>query len=177
MRREDLLSRSDDALGILLVRLDQLAAECDRAQSQGGGNRINEEKFQVLFSVLLKVNTKKRDNFHCLLSQIAKDAATEEACELVTASKNLVKKLTSSSIDSDLSENCSACVDRIRKLCEKCSEMAAFTGSPVHTRNIILRVHDVASACRDVLRRPNTQQSEHLAEMLTSLLRSLRVFE
>lgn len=48
MRRDELLSRSDDALAVLLVRLDQLAAQCDRAQSQGGGHHINEEKFQVL---------------------------------------------------------------------------------------------------------------------------------
>lgn len=47
MRRDELLSRSDDALAVLLVRLDQLAAQCDRAQSQGGGHHINEEKFQV----------------------------------------------------------------------------------------------------------------------------------
>lgn len=53
MKREDLLSRSDDALGILLVRLDQLAAECDRAQFQGGGHQINEEKFQVRLSNFL----------------------------------------------------------------------------------------------------------------------------
>lgn len=46
-RREDLLAKSDAALAVLLVRLDQLAAQCDLAQSQGGGAQINEEKFQV----------------------------------------------------------------------------------------------------------------------------------
>ncbi|KAK6620808.1 hypothetical protein RUM43_011104 [Polyplax serrata] len=154
MKREDLLTRCDDTLGILLVRLDQLAAECDKAQYQGGGHNMNEEKFQV-----------------------AKDAVTEEACELVAVSRNLVKQLTSTSTDAELAESCSGCLDRLKKLCERCAEMSAHTGAPVHTRNIILRVHDVASACRKVLRRPTTQQSEHLAEMLTSLLRSLRVFE
>lgn len=109
--------------------------------------------------------------------QVAKDAVTEEACELVAVSRNLVKQLTSTSTDSELAESCSGCLDRLKKLCERCAEMSAHTGAPVHTRNIILRVHDVASACRKVLRRPTTQQSEHLAEMLTSLLRSLRVFE
>lgn len=46
-RREELLNRSDDALAVLLVKLDQLAAQCDRAQSQGGGHHINQERFQV----------------------------------------------------------------------------------------------------------------------------------
>lgn len=108
---------------------------------------------------------------------MAKDAISEEACELVSASKNLVKRLTSQATDAELAEGCSACLQHLRRLSERCSEMAAHTAAPLHTRNIILRVHDVASACRDVLRKPTTQQSEHLANVLASLLRSLRVFE
>lgn len=108
---------------------------------------------------------------------MAKDSVSDEACELVTASKNLVKRLTSPSTDTELAESCSICLQHLRRLSERCSEMAAHTGAPLHTRNIILRVHDVASACREVLRRPTAQQSEHLANVLTSLLRSLKVFE
>lgn len=100
-----------------------------------------------------------------------------ESCEMVSASKNLVKRLTSSVTDTELADGCSCCLQHLRRLSECCSDMAAYTPSPLHTRNIVLRVHDVANAVRDVLRSPTSHSSEHLAGVLSSLLRSLRVFE
>ena len=59
----EIRDKNDDALGILLVRLDQLAAECDRAQGQGGGHHINEEKFQVIFFLLFQYQGRVKDEY------------------------------------------------------------------------------------------------------------------
>lgn len=45
--RELLLAKTDVAMASLLVRLDQVAAQCSAAQVHGGGRLISEEKFQV----------------------------------------------------------------------------------------------------------------------------------
>lgn len=45
--RENLLAKTDVAMANLLVRLDQVAAQCSVAQVHGGGRLISEEKFQV----------------------------------------------------------------------------------------------------------------------------------
>lgn len=45
--RENLLAKTDAAMASLLVRLDQVAAQCNAAQVHGGGRLICEEKFQV----------------------------------------------------------------------------------------------------------------------------------
>lgn len=45
--RENLLAKTDVAMASLLVRLDQVAAQCNAAQVHGGGRLICEEKFQV----------------------------------------------------------------------------------------------------------------------------------
>lgn len=46
--RENLLAKTDVAMASLLVRLDQVAAQCSAAQVHGGGRFISEEKFQVI---------------------------------------------------------------------------------------------------------------------------------
>lgn len=43
----NILAKTDVAMGSLLVRLDQIAAQCSAAQFHGGGRLISEEKFQV----------------------------------------------------------------------------------------------------------------------------------
>lgn len=45
--RENLLAKTDVAMANLLVRLDQVAAQCSAAQARGGGAQMCEEKFQV----------------------------------------------------------------------------------------------------------------------------------
>lgn len=53
--RENLLAKTDVAMASLLVRLDQVAAQCNAAQIHGGGRLICEEKFQVS-DVILNVS-------------------------------------------------------------------------------------------------------------------------
>lgn len=45
--RENLLAKTDVAMASLLVRLDQVAAQCNAAQNHGGGRLMCEDKFQV----------------------------------------------------------------------------------------------------------------------------------
>lgn len=45
--RENLLAKTDVAMANLLVRLDQVAAQCSAAQVRGGGTLMCEKKFQV----------------------------------------------------------------------------------------------------------------------------------
>lgn len=47
--RENMLAKTDVAMANLLVRLDQVAAQCSAAQVHGGGSLMCEEKFQVSF--------------------------------------------------------------------------------------------------------------------------------
>lgn len=56
--RENLLAKTDVAMASLLVRLDQVAAQCSAAQVHGGGRFISEEKFQVSRSYTNVVNCK-----------------------------------------------------------------------------------------------------------------------
>lgn len=53
--RENLLAKTDVAMASLLVRLDQVAAQCSAAQVHGGGRFISEEKFQVSLETLLLI--------------------------------------------------------------------------------------------------------------------------
>lgn len=55
--RENMLAKTDVAMANLLVRLDQVAAQCSAAQVHGGGTLMCEEKFQVLeqFQRILKI--------------------------------------------------------------------------------------------------------------------------
>lgn len=46
--RENMLAKTDVAMANLLVRLDQVAAQCSTAQMHGGGTLMCEEKFQVI---------------------------------------------------------------------------------------------------------------------------------
>lgn len=54
--RENLLAKTDVAMASLLVRLDQVAAQCSAAQIHGGGRLICEEKFQVYFHLQSKMH-------------------------------------------------------------------------------------------------------------------------
>lgn len=49
--RDILLAKTDVAMASLLVRLDQVAAQCSAAQVHGGGRLISEEKFQVIYTI------------------------------------------------------------------------------------------------------------------------------
>lgn len=51
--RENLLAKTDVAMSSLLMRLDQVAAQCSVAQVHGGGRMMCEEKFQVNLPMIL----------------------------------------------------------------------------------------------------------------------------
>nr|CAD7394722.1 unnamed protein product [Timema cristinae] len=138
-----------------------VVAQCSQAQAAGGGSRMDEGSFQV-----------------------AKASLTEEARQLVTASKLLVKSATSPA-GLDLPENLANCLHRLRRLTDLAADLTSYTTSPLQTRNLVVKVRDVASVFRETLvsaLNAGTQESlllaraENLASVLATLLRSLRVF-
>ncbi|GAB0097417.1 FERM domain-containing protein [Sergentomyia squamirostris] len=160
MSVETLLAKTDVAMAGLLVKLDQIAAMCSAAQAAGGGISIDEDKFQN-----------------------ARDELTDQALALVTASKLLVVALSDPSLAS-LPEHLTSCLTALRRITELAQDMTRHTSSPLQTRNIVLKVHDVASSFRELAgvkigvlgAGQLALQAECLANMLATLLRSLRVF-
>ncbi|KAK5650693.1 hypothetical protein RI129_001722 [Pyrocoelia pectoralis] len=162
--RENLLTKTDAAMGSLLIRLDQVAAQCNAAQIHGGGSLMSEEKFQI-----------------------AKDELTSQSLQLVTSSKMLVIAMSDTTLP-DLPENLAICLTILRRLTELCQDLANHTTAPLQTRNLILKVHDVTAAFQHLLtsnidRSSQATIEEHLAceaeslaNVLATLLRSLRVF-
>ncbi|KAJ8919202.1 hypothetical protein NQ315_012190, partial [Exocentrus adspersus] len=162
--RENLLVKTDIAMASLLVRLDQVAAQCNAAQVHGGGRLISEEKFQA-----------------------AKDELTSQSLQLVTSSKMLVIAMSDPSLP-DLPENLAICLTILRRLTELCQDLTNHTTAPLQTRNLILKVHDVTAAFRHLITSDIDRssqkaieehlaaQAESLANVLATLLRSLRVF-
>lgn len=88
----------------------------------------------------------------------------------------------------DLPENLAICLTILRRLTELCQDMANHTTAPLQTRNLILKVRDVTAAFRCLITsnfdRSSQKaiedhlaaQAESLANVLATLLRSLRVF-
>lgn len=157
---ETLLAKTDIAMAGLLVKLDQVAAQCTAAQAAGGGANIDEEKFEK-----------------------ARDELTEQALTLVSASKLLVVAMSDPTLSS-LPEHLTSCLTSIRRITELTQDMIRHTSAPLQTRNIVLKVHDVASSFRELAgvqvgplgAGQLALQAECLANVLATLLRSLRVF-
>lgn len=157
---ESLLAKTDVAMAGLLFKLDQIAAQCSAAQAAGGGVLIDEDKFQK-----------------------ARNELTEKALHLVTASKFLVMAM-SNSTGTQLPEHLTSCLTALRRITELAQDMTKHTSAPLQTRNIVLKVHDVASSFRELAgvetgpfgAGPLALQAECLANVLATLLRSLRVF-
>lgn len=147
----------------LLMKLDQVAALCSAAQQAGGGVNIDETKFEA-----------------------AREELTSEALSLVTASKRLVVALSSDdSTFQTLPEHLTSCLTALRRITELAQDMTRHTCSPLQTRNIVLKIHDVASSFRELAgveigpagaAGKLALQAECLANVLATLLRSLRVF-
>jgi hypothetical protein len=146
----------------LLERLDQVVAQCSRAQAAGGGAQMDETRFQA-----------------------AKDALTNEARQLVTASKLLVKCAMDAATRQELPSNLTSCLQLLHRLTELATDMTVHTTSPLQTRNLVLKVRDVASVFRETLSAALDldvqegillQRADGLASVLATLLRSLRVF-
>lgn len=157
---ESLMAKTDIAMCGLLIKLDQIAAQCSAAQSAGGGEHIDEAKFQQ-----------------------ARNELTEKTLNLVTSSKALVVSM-SNTTPTSLPEHLSASLTALRRITELANDMTKHTSSPLQTRNIVLKVHDVASNFRELAGVQTgplgagalALQAECLANVLATLLRSLRVF-
>lgn len=157
---ETLLYKTSVAMDGLLIKLDQVAANCSAAQTAGGGDCIDELKYQT-----------------------SRDTLTQHGLQLVSASKHLVVVM-SDTVYSSLPEHLTACLTAFRSITELCRELSRFTSTPLQTRNIVLKVHDVASSFRELVgvqigplgAGQLALQAECLANALASLLRSLRVF-
>ncbi|KAH8346497.1 hypothetical protein KR084_001617 [Drosophila pseudotakahashii] len=157
---EALLAKTDVAMAGLLIKLDQVAAQCSVAQAAGGGTSIDEEKFQR-----------------------ARNELTEQTLALVTASKFLVAAMSDMTLIT-LPEHLTSCLTAIRRITELAQDMTRHTSAPLQTRNIVLKVHDVASSFRELVgveigpigAGQLALQAECLANVLATLLRSLRVF-
>lgn len=155
-----LMSKTDVAMAGLLVRLDQIAAQCSAAQTAGGGVLIDEARFQK-----------------------ARNDLTDQALQLVTASKLLVMAM-SEPVGETLPAHLTASLTALRRITELAQDMTKHTTSPLQTRNIVLKIHDVASMFRELAgvetgsagAGPLALQAECLANVLATLLRSLRVF-
>ncbi|XP_073810969.1 uncharacterized protein [Musca autumnalis] len=156
---EALLAKTDVAMAGLLVKLDQVAAQCTAAQAAGGGSSIDEDKFQR-----------------------ARNELTEQTLVLVTASKYLVVAMSDPTLSATLPEHLTSCLTAIRRITELTQDMTRHTSAPLQTRNIVLKVHDVESSFRELVgvQMGNAGQlalqAECLANVLATLLRSLRVF-
>lgn len=162
--REHLLAKTDVAMSSLLVRLDQVATQCTAAQEHGGGRLMCEEKFQT-----------------------AKEDITTQSLQLVHSSKMLVIAMSEPTLP-DLPENLAVCLTILRRLTELCQDLANHTTSPLQTRNLVIKVHDVTAAFRHLvagnidrsspaaIEEHLAAEAESLASVLTTLLRSLRVF-
>lgn len=157
---EALLAKTDVAMAGLLIKLDQVAAQCSAAQSAGGGTSIDEDKFQR-----------------------ARNELTEQTLALVTASKFLVASMSDMTLIT-LPDHLASCLTAIRRITELAQDMTRHTSAPLQTRNIVLKVHDVASSFRELVgvqigpigAGQLALQAECLANVLATLLRSLRVF-
>lgn len=155
-----LLAKTDVAMAGLLVRLDQIAGQCSAAQAAGGGVHIDEVRFQA-----------------------ARSDLTEQALSLVTASKLLVMSM-SEPVGDSFPAHLTTCLTALRRVTELAQDMTKHTTAPLQTRNIVLKIHDVAAMFRELAgvetgpagAGPLALQAECLANVLATLLRSLRVF-
>lgn len=143
--------------------------------------------------MLTYTEMKKKNNVLLVTSrmhiyfQLAKDELTTQSLQLVHSSKMLVIAMSDPSLP-DLPENLAICLTVLRKLTELCQDLSDHTTAPLQTRNLILKVHEVTAAFRHLItsnidRSSRVKIEEHLAaeaeslaNVLTTLLRSLRVF-
>ncbi|CAK1541912.1 unnamed protein product [Leptosia nina] len=174
---ENLLCKTEVAVDGLLQRLHQVAQKCSHQHSHGGGEDIDEGKFQR-----------------------ARSELTSCAVSLVGASRTLVGALGSTS-SSTAAASLADCLGPLRRLADLAQALGRHTSSPLQTRNLVLRVHDVTAAFKElagaemaqIIHEHNAKatrgqetdstlegqlalRAECLANVLATLLRSLRVF-
>ncbi|VVC42556.1 Hypothetical protein CINCED_3A019130 [Cinara cedri] len=161
MRNGCSYSTHRDALAVineLIGRLNEFSDQCNAAQAQGSGAQLDETKFQE-----------------------AKDILCQEARQLVTSSKILIRCYMNPK-SPEFQTNLSQCVTQLRRMTVLSGNMTKHTSSPLQTRNLILKVTDVLHTFHgllidtDVCTETLTRHAEGLANVLAKLLRSLRVF-
>ncbi|KAJ2950883.1 hypothetical protein O0L34_g5247 [Tuta absoluta] len=174
---ENLLCKTEVAVDGLLQRLHQAAQKCSHQHAHGGGEDIDEAKFQR-----------------------ARSELTSCAVSLVGASRTLVGALGSGK-GSNAASALADCLAPLRRLSDLAQALGRHTSAPLQTRNLVLRVHDVTAAFKDlagaemaqIIHEHNAKKSQNqdtdstlegqlalraecLANVLATLLRSLRVF-
>jgi len=113
--------------------------------------------------------------------QEAKDILCQEARQLVTSSKILIRCYMNPK-SPEFQTNLSQCVTQLRRMTVLSGNMTRHTSSPLQTRNLVLKVADVLRTFHgllvdtDVCTETLTRHAEGLANVLAKLLRSLRVF-
>ncbi|KAI5637632.1 FERM central domain-containing protein [Phthorimaea operculella] len=174
---ENLLCKTEVAVDGLLQRLHQAAQKCSHQHAHGGGEDIDEAKFQR-----------------------ARSELTSCAVSLVGASRTLVGALGSGK-GSNAASALADCLAPLRRLSDLAQALGRHTSAPLQTRNLVLRVHDVTAAFKDlagaemaqIIHEHNAKKNQNqdtdstlegqlalraecLANVLATLLRSLRVF-
>ncbi|CAH0587157.1 unnamed protein product [Chrysodeixis includens] len=176
---ENLLCKTEVAVDGLLQRLHQVAQKCSHQHAHGGGEDIDEAKFQR-----------------------ARSELTSCAVTLVGASRALVGALGGSQ-GGTAATALADCLTPLRRLSDLAQALGRHTSAPLQTRNLVLRVHDVTAAFKElagaemaqIIHEHNTKKAqgpghetnstlegqlalraECLANVLATLLRSLRVF-
>ncbi|XP_064080765.1 uncharacterized protein LOC135197676 isoform X2 [Macrobrachium nipponense] len=149
-----------------LKSLTEMAAACTEAQRSGGVATQDEVKFQE-----------------------ARDALTSESRQFVTASKLFVKSATES--EEVLLQCLSNCITLMQKMVDVTQQVVRHTTTPLQTQNVVVKVRDVLTTYQSTVRAAlsaagrgmdhpsmNTlmTQATNLAGVLTSLMRTLRVF-
>ncbi|KAG6447856.1 hypothetical protein O3G_MSEX005231 [Manduca sexta] len=184
---ENLLCKTEVAVDGLLQRLHQVAQKCSHQHAHGGGEDIDEIKFQR-----------------------ARSELTSCAVSLVGASRALVGALGGSAAGPPAGPPAAPpaaaladCLTPLRRLSDLAQALGRHTSSPLQTRNLVLRVHDVTAAFKElagaemaqIIHEHNAKKTqgqgqdtsstlegqlalraECLANVLATLLRSLRVF-
>ncbi|CAH1636647.1 unnamed protein product [Spodoptera littoralis] len=176
---ENLLCKTEVAVDGLLQRLHQVAQKCSHQHAHGGGEDIDEAKFQR-----------------------ARSELTSCAVSLVSMSRALVGALGAAQ-PAQAAQALAHCLTPLRTLADLAQALGRHTSAPLQTRNLVLRVHDVTAAFKElagaemaqIIHEHNAKKSqsqgqetnstlegqlalraECLANVLATLLRSLRVF-
>lgn len=121
-----------------------------------------------------------RIRFECLQEVIQE--LTTETRTLVGSSKSLIRSYMDPNAIVDFRSNLTACVRHLATLNDLCRRLVTHTASPLQTRNLINKVLDVINSFHECISTSNTEtetvtkHAENLANVLATLLRSLRIF-
>ena len=165
--RNVVFQKAEEALGQVLIHIDEAHDICNDSSS----NKVS-------------TSTKSKDQY-----LKAKETLTNESRQFVTASKLFVKSATES--EGQLMDCLNHCVHMIDQIGKVTIEVATHTPTPMQTQALISKVRDVAETfLQTVLAAGNAigkdmndpsmnvlmKRATNLAKVLTTLMRSLRVF-